>query len=61
MIKKHKKGQGSISRDEFNKIIKFIGKKYIRSNVFIEKLNKNSLKKMKFVLHSMMQSNVRSI
>ena len=44
--KKHKKGQGSISRDEFNNIIKFIGKKNILDpNVFIEKLNKNSLKK----------------
>ena len=46
MIKKTKKGQGSISRDEFNNIIKFIGKKNILDPiVFIEKLNKNSLKK----------------
>ena len=45
MIKNTKKRTGINLRDEFNNIIKFIGKKILDPNVFIEKLNKNSLKK----------------
>ena len=44
--KKHLKSQGSISADEFYKIIKFIGKKnIINSEIFLEKLKSNKLKK----------------
>ena len=35
----HKKGQGSISKDDFYKLIKFIGRKNILdANIFFEKL-----------------------
>ncbi len=41
----HSKGQGSISRDQLLKIIKFIGRKNIlNANVFYEKLIANKLK-----------------
>lgn len=41
----HKKGQGSISKDEFYKIIKFIGKNNILdADIFFEKFTKNQLK-----------------
>ena len=43
--KKHKKGQGSISRDKFVKIIKFIGlKNIISAHNFYEKFKKKKLK-----------------
>ncbi len=42
----HKKGQGSISKDDFYKIIKFIGRKnIIDADIFFEKLKDNKLKK----------------
>ena len=41
----HTKGQGAISRDEFYKLINFIGKKNILdADVFFEKLKQNKLK-----------------
>jgi len=41
----HTKGQGSISKDEFYKLINFIGKKNILdANVFFEKFKQNKLK-----------------
>ena len=41
----HKKGQGSISKDDFYKLIKFIGRKNILdANIFFEKLKENKLK-----------------
>ena len=41
----HTKGQGSISKDEFHKIINFIGRENILdSDVFFEKYNNNTLK-----------------
>lgn len=41
----HKKSQGSISKDDFFKIINFIGKENILdANIFFEKLKKNKLK-----------------
>ena len=41
----HTKGQGSISKDDFYKLIKFIGKKNILdADIFFEKLKKNNLK-----------------
>ena len=41
----HKKGQGSISKDDFYKLIKFVGRKNILdANIFFEKFNKNQLK-----------------
>ena len=41
----HTKGQGSISKDVFYKLIKFIGKKNILdADIFFEKLKKNNLK-----------------
>lgn len=41
----HLKGQGSISKDDFYKIIKFIGKRNILdANIFFEKYSKNKLK-----------------
>lgn len=44
--KDHLKGQGSISKDEFVKIIKFIGKKNILSaNDFLNRLKEGKLKK----------------
>lgn len=43
--KKHKKSQGSISRDEFYKIIKFIGKKNIlNADSFFQMLKEKKLK-----------------
>ena len=42
----HTKGQGSISTDDFYRIINFIGKKNILdANIFFEKYKNNSLKK----------------
>ncbi len=42
----HKKSQGSISKDDFYKLIKFIGKKNILdANIFFEKFLKKKLKK----------------
>ena len=42
----HTKGQGSISKDNFYKLIKFIGKKNILdADIFFEKFKKNNLKK----------------
>ena len=42
----HTKGQGSISKDDFYKLIKFIGKKNILdADIFFEKFKKNNLKK----------------
>ena len=42
----HKKGQGSIDKDEFYKMINFIGRNNILdAEVFFEKLKKNKLKK----------------
>ena len=42
----HTKGQGSISKDDFYKMINFIGKKNILdADVFFEKLKNNTLKK----------------
>ncbi len=42
---KHKKSQGSISKDELYKIIKFIGKKnIINADLFHQKLKENKLK-----------------
>ena len=41
----HTKGQGSISKDDFYKLIKFIGKKNILdADIFFEKFKKNNLK-----------------
>ena len=41
----HKKGQGSISKDDFYNMIKFIGKKnIIDADIFFEKLKNKSLK-----------------
>ncbi len=41
----HKKGQGSISKDDFYKIIKFIGRENILdADIFFDKLKKNQLK-----------------
>ncbi len=41
----HKRGQGSISKDDFYKLIKFIGRKNILdANIFFEKFKKNKLK-----------------
>ncbi len=41
----HKRGQGSISKDDFYKLIKFIGRKNILdANIFFEKLKENKLK-----------------
>ena len=41
----HTKGQGSISKDDFYKIIKFIGRDNILdANIFFEKLKKNQLR-----------------
>ena len=41
----HTKGQGSISKDDFYKLIKFIGKKNILdADVFFEKFRENNLK-----------------
>jgi peptidoglycan/xylan/chitin deacetylase (PgdA/CDA1 family) len=41
----HSKGQGSISKDDFYSLIKFIGKKNILdADIFFEKLKKNQLK-----------------
>ena len=41
----HAKGQGSISKDDFYKLIKFIGRKNILdADVFFEKFKKNNLK-----------------
>ena len=41
----HAKSQGSISKDDFYKLIKFIGKKNILdADIFFEKLKKNNLK-----------------
>ena len=43
--KTHMKGQGSINKDDFYKIIKFIGRNNILdANVFFEKSKKNKLK-----------------
>ena len=42
----HTKGQGSISKDDFYKLIKFIGRKNILdADVFFEKFRENNLKK----------------
>ena len=42
----HSKSQGSISKDEFYKLINFIGRKNILDgDVFIEKYKKNQLKR----------------
>ena len=41
----HKKGQGSINKDDFYKLINFIGKRnIINADVFLEKFKKNKLK-----------------
>ena len=41
----HSRGQGSITRDQLNKIIKFIGRNnIINANEFYEKLKKKKLK-----------------
>jgi len=41
----HKQGQGSISKDDFYKLIKFVGRKNILdANIFFEKFKKNKLK-----------------
>ena len=41
----HTKGQGSISKDDFYKLIKFIGRKNILdADVFFEKFRENNLK-----------------
>lgn len=41
----HKKGQGSIDKDEFYKLLKFIGRNNILdANIFFEKLKENKLK-----------------
>ena len=41
----HKKGQGSIDKDEFYKLIKFIGRNNILdADIFFERLKKNKLK-----------------
>ena len=43
--KNHLKSQGSISKDDFYRLIKFIGKKNIlNANIFYENLKKNKLK-----------------
>ena len=43
--KVHSRGQGSITRDQLNKIIKFIGRNnIINANEFYEKLKKKKLK-----------------
>ena len=45
MIINHKQGQGSISKDDFYKLIKFVGRKNILdANIFFEKFKKNKLK-----------------
>ena len=42
--KKHKKSQGSITRDDFYKIIKFVGRRnIIDSSEFLYKFNKKKL------------------
>ena len=42
----HSRGQGSITRDQLNKIIKFIGRNnIINANEFYEKLKKKKIKK----------------
>ena len=42
----HTKGQGSLSKDDFYKMIKFIGKKNIlNADIFYEKFKDNKLKK----------------
>jgi len=44
--KMHTKGQGSISKDDFYKLIKFIGRRNILdADIFFEKFKKNDLKK----------------
>ena len=54
------KGQGSINKDDFYKIIKFIGRNNILdANVFFEKSKKINLKIMKFVLLLMMPLSVK--
>ena len=41
----HKKGQGSIDKDDFYKMINFIGRKnIIDANIFYEKFKENKLK-----------------
>lgn len=41
----HKKGQGSINKDDFYKLINFIGRRnIINADVFLEKFKKNKLK-----------------
>ena len=47
----HKKGQGSIDKDDFYKMINFIGRKNILdSNIFLEKIKNNKIKENELCL-----------
>ena len=46
----HKKGQGSIDKDEFYKLLKFIGRNNILdADIFFERLKKINLKRKMYV------------
>ena len=56
----HTRGQGSISKDEFYKMINFIGRNNILdANIFYEKFKKIHLKNTKYALLLMIPSNVK--